>query len=191
MSSWSLIQASYTRAVNHFSRSAARRWKSAIPTPDERPRILVVEPNRTNLGVIARRLAEAGYRVTTADSGASAIAELYRLPIDLVLAELNMPRMSGAELARAIRGEVQWNDIPVMLITGKSEPKGAVRAYEAGADDVILKPFHFEVLVARIERRIERARSVQAAAGRQCRARRAGGRARDPDRRIAGAVATT
>ena len=69
--------------------------------------------------------------------------------------------MSGAELARAIRGEVQWNDIPVMLITGKSEPKGAVRAYEAGADDVILKPFHFEVLVARIARRIDRARSVK------------------------------
>jgi DNA-binding response OmpR family regulator len=128
---------------------------------DERPRILVVEPNRTNLGVLARRLAEAGFRVTTADSGASAIAELYRLPIELVLAELNMPRMSGAELARAIRGEVQWNDIPVMLITGKSEPKGAVRAYEAGADDVILKPFHFEVLIARIGRRIERARSIK------------------------------
>jgi DNA-binding response OmpR family regulator len=130
-------------------------------TPDERPRILVVEPNRNNLGVIARRLAEAGFRVTTADSGASAIAELYRLPIDLVLAELDMSRMSGAELARAIRGEVQWNDIPVMLITRKSKPADAVRAYEAGADDVILKPFHFEVLVARIARRIERARSVQ------------------------------
>ena len=129
--------------------------------PEERPRILVVEPNRNNLGVIARRLSEAGYRVTTADSGASAIAELYRLPIDLVLAELDMPRMSGAELARAIRGEVQWNDIPVMLISGKSDPKGAVRAYEAGADDVILKPFHFEVLFARIGRRIDRARSVQ------------------------------
>jgi DNA-binding response OmpR family regulator len=131
------------------------------PTAEERPRILIVEPNRTNLGVMARRLAEGGFRVTTADCGSSAIAELYRLPIDLVLAELNLPRMSGAELARAIRGEVQWNDIPVMLITGKSEPKGAVRAYEAGADDVILKPFHFEVLIARIERRIERARNFK------------------------------
>jgi len=130
-------------------------------TPDERPRILVVEPNRNNVGVLARRLGEAGYRVTTADSGASAIAELHRFSIDLVLAELNMPRMSGAELARAIRGEVQWNDIPVMLITGKSKPADAVRAYAAGADDVILKPFHFEVLFARIERRIERARSVR------------------------------
>ena len=130
-------------------------------TPEERPRILVVEPNRTNLGIIARRLSEAGYRVTAADNGAPAIAELYRLPIDLVLAELDMPRMSGAELARAIRGEVQWDDIPVMLISGKSDPRGAVRAYEAGADDVILKPFHFEVLIARIGRRIDRARSVK------------------------------
>jgi DNA-binding response OmpR family regulator len=99
--------------------------------------------------------------VTTADSGATAIAELYRLPIDLVLAELNMPRMSGAELARAIRGEVQWNELPIMLITGKSDPKGAVNAYESGADDVILKPFHFEVLIARIERRIQRARAMK------------------------------
>ena len=131
------------------------------PAPDERPRILVVEPNRNNLGLIARRLAEAGFRVTAADCGASAVAELYRLPIDLVLAELNMPRMSGAELACAIRGEALWNDIPIMLITGRSEPKGAVRGYEAGADDVILKPFHFEVLVARIERRITRARAVR------------------------------
>jgi len=129
--------------------------------PDDRSRVLIVEPNRTNLGVLARRLADAGYRVTTADTGEAAIAELYRLPIDLVLAELNTPRMGGGELARAIRGEVQWNHIPVMLITGKSRPADAVRAYEAGADDVILKPFHFEVLLARIERRIDRARTFR------------------------------
>jgi DNA-binding response OmpR family regulator len=131
------------------------------PAPHERPRILVVEPNRTNLGVMARRLSEHGFRVTTADCGETAIAELYRLPVELVLAELNMPRMSGAELARAIRGEVQWNDTPVVLITGRSKPADSVRAYDAGADDVILKPFHFEVLIARINRRIDRARSFK------------------------------
>jgi DNA-binding response OmpR family regulator len=128
---------------------------------DARPRILLVEPNKTNLAVMARRLAEAGYRVTTADGGANAIAELHRVPIDLVIAEMNMPRLSGAELVTGIRGEVQWRDLPIMLITGKSEPKGAVRAYAAGADDVILKPFHFEVLFARIERRLARARTFQ------------------------------
>jgi DNA-binding response OmpR family regulator len=129
------------------------------PPIEERPRILLVEPNKTNLGVMARRLVEAGYRVSTAETGQDAIAELHRVHIDLVLAELSTPRMTGAELARLIRNEVVWRDIPVMLITGKSEPKGAVRAYEAGADDVILKPFHFEVLFARIDRRIEHART--------------------------------
>ena len=134
--------------------------RSTLPAvADERPRILVVEPNKNSLGVLARRLVEAGYRVAPADSAGSAIAELHRVPIDLVLAELNMPRMSGADLVRMIRGEVMWRDLPVMLITGKSDPSGAVRAYEAGADDVILKPFHFEVLIARIARRIDRARS--------------------------------
>lgn len=120
---------------------------------------MVVEPNKTNLSVIARRLAEAGYRVTIAHCGSSALAALHRAPVDLVLAELNMPRLTGADLARLIRGEVQWRDVPIMLITGRSEPSGAVRGYEAGADDVILKPFHFEVLFARIDRRIARARS--------------------------------
>jgi DNA-binding response OmpR family regulator len=128
---------------------------------EERPRILVVESNKTNLEILARRLVEAGYRVSTAESGQVAVAELHRTPIDLVLAELNMPRMSGADLARLIRDEVIWRDIPVMLITGKTEPTGAVRAYEAGADDVILKPFHFDVLFARIDRRIDRARSFK------------------------------
>lgn len=137
------------------------RYPAAAANADDRSRILVVEPNRTNLAVMARRLAQAGYRVTMADSGATAIAELHRVPIDLVLAELNMPRMSGADLARTIRGEVQWRDVPIMLITGKSKPSGVVRAYEAGAEDVILKPFHFEVLFARIERRIDKARSIK------------------------------
>jgi DNA-binding response OmpR family regulator len=124
-------------------------------------RILVVEPNKHYLGVLARRLVEAGYRVTTADCASVAVAELHRVPVDLVLAELTMAPTSGAELARMIRGEVIWRDLPVMLITGRSEPSGAVRAYEAGADDVILKPFHFEVLFARIDRRMARVRSIK------------------------------
>ena len=132
---------------------------SAVP---EQPHVLVVDHNRTNLTVLKRRIGEAGYRVTTADCGANAIAELHRRPVDLVIAELYMPHISGADLTSAIRSETQWRDLPVMLITGKSAPDGAVRAYEAGADDVILKPFHFEVLIARIARRLARVRSIHA-----------------------------
>jgi len=135
--------------------------RSARTEMDTRPRILVVEPKRAYLALLVRRLLEAGYRVTAAESGSAAIAELHRLPVDMILAELKMPLMSGAELARIVRGEVIWRDLPVMLITGKSKPADAVRAYEAGADDVIAKPFHFEVLFARIDRRIARSRALK------------------------------
>jgi DNA-binding response OmpR family regulator len=125
------------------------------------PRVLAVDSNKTNLAVLSRRFSEAGYRVIAAESGGAAIAELHRRPIDIVIAELTMPGMSGAELTRVIRGETPWHDLPVMLITGRSKPDGAVQAYEVGADDVILKPFHFEVLFARVDRRIARAKSLK------------------------------
>src|SRR5215213_8386524 len=135
--------------------------RTPAPDADERPRILVVQPKKAYLALLVRRLIEAGFRVTAADSVSAAIAELHRVPVDLILAELKMPRICGAELARIIRGQANWRDLPVMLITGRSSASSAVRAFEAGADDVIAKPFHFEVLVARINRRILRSRSIK------------------------------
>jgi DNA-binding response OmpR family regulator len=127
---------------------------------DTRPRILVVSSNRSHLSLLGRRLGEEGYRIAVAETGAGAIAELRRVGADLVLCELLLPGMGGPELARAIRGETAWADLPIMLIAGRDDPTAAVRAYEAGADDVILKPFHFEILTARIERRLASARAV-------------------------------
>src|SRR3954452_13469531 len=100
--------------------------RSPCPETDGRPRILVVQPKRAYLALLVRRLVDAGYRVTAAESGSAAIAELHRLPVDIVLAELRMPRMSGAELARIVRGEAAWRDLPVMLITGRSNPSSVV-----------------------------------------------------------------
>ena len=145
-----------------LDRMDTKRSSPAENGPAEAPRILIVEPNRNYLGLLARRLGEGGFRVSTASGAQSAIAELHRLPADLILAELRLQGTSGIELVRMIREDAVHRDIPVMLITGKSEPTAPVRAYEAGADDVILKPFHFEVLAARISRRLERAQSVKA-----------------------------
>ncbi len=131
------------------------------PKACQAPRILLVEPNRSAMGVLARRLGEAGYRVVAADSAQVAVAELHRLPVDLVLAELAMPLMSGIELTRLIRDDSAIRDLPVILISGRSDRTGAVRALEAGADDVVVKPFHHEVLLARIARQLMRARAVK------------------------------
>ncbi|HET7709303.1 MAG TPA: response regulator [Sphingomicrobium sp.] len=126
------------------------------------PRVLIVDPNRSYCGVLARRISEGGYRVATATGAQSAMAELNRIDVDLVLAELKMADAGGAELAAMIRQDAVHRHIPIMLITGRSEPTGPVRAYQSGADDVILKPFHFEVLLARIARRLDSARAIAA-----------------------------
>jgi DNA-binding response OmpR family regulator len=127
-----------------------------------RPRLLVVSPNRSHLALLARRLGAEGYAIVTAPDGTAALGELHRSPIDLVLAELVMEPMNGPELTRTIRQHGSFAEVPVMLIASRAEPDPAVRAFAAGAEDVILKPFHFEVLVARIERR--RAAAAQVAA---------------------------
>jgi DNA-binding response OmpR family regulator len=132
----------------------------ASSTSRTAPRILVVSGNRSHLALLARRLGDEGYRSAVAETGAAALAELRRIGADLVLSELEMEGMSGPDLARAIRGETLWETLPVMLIAARNDPGAAVRAYEAGADDVLLKPFHFEVLTARIERRLASARAV-------------------------------
>jgi DNA-binding response OmpR family regulator len=124
-------------------------------------RLLIVEPNRSALQVLATRLGEAGYRIIACDDASNATAELLRLPVDLVLAELRMDQLSGVELTRLIRDDTALKDTPIILITGRSDSSGAVDGFAAGADDVVAKPFHFEVLMARIARRINRARSVK------------------------------
>jgi DNA-binding response OmpR family regulator len=133
---------------------------NVVSRESDAPRILVVQPNRSYLGVVSRRLIEAGYRVATASCASTAMAELHRLPIDLVLSELRMPKLGGAELVRMVRDDPVHRNIPVYLITGRSDADGAVQAYRSGADTVIAKPFHFEVLIARIAREIERSRSL-------------------------------
>jgi DNA-binding response OmpR family regulator len=124
-------------------------------------RVLIVEPNRSAREVLAKRLGELGYRIIACDNAGNATAEMLRLPVDLVLAELRMAPVSGVELARRIRDDTLLRETPVVLITGKSDSSGAVDGFGAGADDVVAKPFHFEVLAARIARRIARARSIK------------------------------
>lgn len=125
------------------------------------PRILIVEPHRGGMGVMARRLSEAGYRVACCANAADAVAELRRAPVSLLLSELRMAPMSGVELVRLVRDDSSLKDIPIILITGRSHAAGAVDGFGAGADDVVAKPFHFEVLLARIAQRLAKARAVR------------------------------
>ena len=129
--------------------------------PGEQRRLLVIESNRHYLGVIARRLGEFGYRTATAESAQSGLAELYRVPADLVLCSAKLPHTSGIELVRMLRNDPVHSALPLLVIVGRSDLAAAVAAFEAGADSVIRKPCHFEVLAACIARHLNRADSVR------------------------------
>jgi DNA-binding response OmpR family regulator len=132
-----------------------------LDSAGDQPRILVIEPNRAYLGVVARRLTEFGYRVATADCAQAALAELYRVPAALILCDASLTGTSGIEFVRLLREDPVHRDVPVLLVVGRSDPSAAIRAFRAGADGVVRKPCHFEVLAACIERQISRADCVR------------------------------
>jgi DNA-binding response OmpR family regulator len=86
---------------------------------------------------------------------------MYRIPVGLVVCESSLPGTTGIELVRMIREDPLHRDVPVLLVVGRSDPNAAVRAFEAGADGVVRKPCHFEVLGACIARQLDRAEAVK------------------------------
>jgi len=122
--------------------------------------ILAVDDSRTNLAVIGKRLGHLGYLAVLCDNGAEALDLIAARGFDLVLLDMVMPGMSGIHVLREIRGSRDTADLPVIMLTGRSDPAAAVEALAAGADDHVAKPFAFEVLTARIERVLARAKRI-------------------------------
>ena len=96
---------------------AARTVEGSTQGADA-PRVLIVQPNRSYLAVLARRITEGGYRVATAECTQSALAELQRVKVDLILSELRMSRSGGVELVRMVRDDPVHREIPIFLLTG-------------------------------------------------------------------------
>ena len=122
--------------------------------------ILVVDDSRTNLNAIGHQLMQLGYLVVLSESGAEALDLLAARGFDLVVCDLVMPGMSGLSVLHEIRSGHETVDLPVIVVTAHGDPAMAIDAFRAGADDYVAKPFPFDVLAARIERVIARARRI-------------------------------
>jgi DNA-binding response OmpR family regulator len=119
--------------------------------------ILVVDDSRTNLNVLGRRLSHLGHLSVLSDNGPEALALIAARGFDLVLLDMVMPGMSGLHVLREIRASRETIDLPVIMVTGRSDAPAAIEALSAGADDHVAKPFDFDVLAARIDRVLTRA----------------------------------
>lgn len=122
--------------------------------------VLAVDGNRTNLGVIGRRLGHLGYLTALSDNGPEALGLIAGRGFDIVLLDMALPGMPGLRVLQEIRGSLETADLPVIMLTGRSDPAAAVQALAAGADDHVAKPFDFDVLAARIERVLARGRRI-------------------------------
>lgn len=109
--------------------------------------ILIVDDEPKIVRFIGANLEASGYETLTAPDGRSALDQLGRQQVDLVLLDVMLPDMSGFEVLREIRRTLET---PVIIVTAKGDPRDAVAGLELGADDYVAKPFNVEELLARV-----------------------------------------
>jgi len=113
--------------------------------------ILVVEDESSIQELIAATLCRAGHRVVRADSAEAAVQRVSDALPDLVLLDWMLPGMSGVQYARQLRAAERTRDLPIILLTARSEEGDKVAGLDAGADDYLTKPFSPRELIARIK----------------------------------------
>lgn len=112
-----------------------------------KPMILVVEDDAAVRNLITTTLKTHEYRYLTATGGEAAIMETASHNLDIVLLDLGLPDMDGVEVIKRIRS---WSNLPIIVISARSEDTDKIDALDAGADDYLTKPFSVEELLARL-----------------------------------------
>ena len=143
---------------------------SSTETTASQPRVLVVDDDPAMRKLIADSLVEHAFRVSAAANGAEMAQAMAQHPVDLIVLDLRLQGEDGMELARKLRQESQ---IPIVMVTGRSEEVDRVMGLELGADDYVVKPFSARELVARIRAVLRRYQAVHALLPRRDDARRA------------------
>lgn len=112
-----------------------------------KPLILVVEDDHAVQNLITTTLETQEYKFHTAETGNQAILETVSHHPDIILLDLGMPDMDGMDIIKKIRS---WSNIPIIVISARSEDRDKIDALDAGADDYLTKPFSVEELLARL-----------------------------------------
>lgn len=120
-----------------------------------KPDILVVEDDNAVANLIAATLETQDYRYKRANTGAGAVMEALSSKPDVVLLDLGLPDMDGVDVIRKIRS---WSNMPIIVVSARSEDFDKVAALDAGADDYLTKPFSVDELLARLRVALRRVR---------------------------------
>ncbi len=111
-------------------------------------RLLLIEDDDTLRESLASQLAKAGFGVEQAADGREGLYYALEYPVDLAIIDLGLPEMPGLELIREVRSA--GKSYPILILTARDRWQDKVDGLEAGADDYVVKPFHFEEISARV-----------------------------------------
>ena len=125
-----------------------------------KPTILVVEDEVPLLTLLRYNLEKQGFKVDEAGDGEEALLRVAEGRPDLVLLDWMLPALSGIEVCRQLRRRPGTRDLPIIMVTARTEDQDAVRALDTGADDYISKPFAMDSLMARIRALLRRSGAV-------------------------------
>ena len=114
--------------------------------------ILSAEDNAANRRIIRDLFEKKGYRVIEAVNGEEVVAMAGREKPDLILMDIQLPKISGYDAARAIKSDPELKHIPIIAVTSYALSGDDQKAYEAGCDDYITKPFRPSVLLEKAEK---------------------------------------
>ena len=120
-------------------------------------KILIVDDERQLVSLVSLHMSMSGYEVLTANDGEAALSIIDKEKPDLVILDLMLPKIDGWEVCKRLRTESKIGDIPVIMLTARSEAGDKLRGFECGADDYVTKPFSPRELVARVKRVLARA----------------------------------
>ena len=112
--------------------------------------ILIVEDNQVDRTRLEKLLGTAGYTVSTAENGEQAIASVKRSKPDAILMDVNMPGMDGFAATRALRGDADTKDIPVVLVTAKDQKADKAWGQMLGARGYVTKPYTDEQVLSQL-----------------------------------------
>ncbi|MCU6709976.1 ATP-binding protein [Paenibacillus sp. J5C_2022] len=132
-------------------RSAERQQKPMRLYGTERPRILAVDDDALNLGVITSILSKDDYEIVTVTNGEEALALLHEQKWELIITDVMMPGMSGYELTSRIRERYAVSELPVLILTARSRPEDIEVGFWVGANDYVTKPVEASELQARVQ----------------------------------------
>jgi two-component system phosphate regulon response regulator OmpR len=123
------------------------------PVRDDAPHLLVVDDDSRIRTLLVRYLGDHGFRVTSASDAVDARRRLGSLAFDLLIVDVMMPGENGVDLTRSLRESM---DVPILMLTARSEIESRIEGLESGADDYLAKPFEPRELLLRINNILRR-----------------------------------